>query len=192
MSPPCQPFTRNGKQQDTEDSRTKPLLNIIEKISKMKKKHLPRYLILENVKFFERSETCKMLLEALKSRGFIYRQFMVSPTDLGIPNQRARYFLIAKRGKNMKFNFDSYVKNWKRKKSGKKESPEEPEEKIVVESMEEPVEKIVESMEEPVENILDSTDEPAEKRQKVENDDSDDDEEIVESLKTSDPGEFKI
>ena len=107
----------------------------------MKKKHLPRYLVLENVKFFERSESCKQLLDALSSgiqfskysrfhenfffnvifvslissRGFIYRQFLVSPTDLGIPNQRARYFLIAKRGKSMKFHFDSYVKNWKRK-----------------------------------------------------------------------------
>ena len=40
----------------------------------------------------------------------------MSPTDLGTPNQRARYFLIAKRGKNMKFHFDSYVKNWKKKK----------------------------------------------------------------------------
>ena len=117
MSPPCQPFTRNGKQLDSEDSRTKPLLSIIEKLRTTKKKNLPRYLVLENVKFFERSDTCKMLLAALKSRGFIYRQFLVSPNDLGIPNQRARYFLIAKRGKMMKFNFDSYVKNWKRKKT---------------------------------------------------------------------------
>merc|ERR1712176_1466608 len=98
-----------------EDSRTKPLLAIIEKIKTMKKKHLPRYIVLENVKFFERSDACKMLLEALKERGFIYRQFLISPTDLGIPNQRARYFLIAKRGKKMNFHFDSYVKNWKRK-----------------------------------------------------------------------------
>lgn len=115
-SPPCQPFTRNGKQKDTEDSRCKALLSIIEKIKNMKKKHLPRYLVLENVKFFEKSESCRLLLEALKSRGFIYRQFLISPTDLGIPNQRARYFLIAKRGKKMKFHFDSYVKNWKTKK----------------------------------------------------------------------------
>ena len=56
-----------------------------------------------------------MIFQALKSRGFIYRQFLVSPTDLGIPNQRSRYFLIAKRGKKMKFHFDPYVKNWKRK-----------------------------------------------------------------------------
>jgi len=116
-SPPCQPFTRNGNQKDTADSRSKALLSIIEKIKTMKKKHLPRYMVLENVKFFERSESCKMLLEALKSRGFIYRQFLVSPTDLGIPNQRARYFLIAKRGKKMKFHFDPYVKNWKKKSS---------------------------------------------------------------------------
>lgn len=39
------------------------MLSIIEKIKTMKKKHLPRYMVLENVKFFERSESCKMLLE---------------------------------------------------------------------------------------------------------------------------------
>lgn len=120
-SPPCQPFSRNGKQKDTEDSRCKALLSIIEKIKTAKKKYLPRYMVLENVKFFERSESCKLLLEALRSRGFIYRQFLISPTDLGIPNQRARYFLIAKRGKKMQFHFDSYVKNWKKKKVQKNE-----------------------------------------------------------------------
>jgi len=119
MSPPCQPFTRNGKQKDKEDARTKPLLSIIEKIKTAKKKFLPRYIIMENVKFFEKSETCKDLLAALDSRNFIYRQFLISPTDLGTPNQRARYFLIAKRGKHMKFHFDPYVINWKKKNEAK-------------------------------------------------------------------------
>ena len=122
MSPPCQPFTRNGKQKDKEDPRTKPLLSIIEKIKTSKKKFLPRYIIMENVKFFEKSQTCKDLLAALDSRNFIYRQFLISPTDLGTPNQRARYFLIAKRGKHMKFHFDPYVINWKKKSTGEPES----------------------------------------------------------------------
>lgn len=119
MSPPCQPFTRNGKQKDKEDPRTKPLLSIIEKIKTTKKKFLPRYIIMENVKFFEKSETCKDFLAALDSRNFIYRQFLISPTDLGTPNQRSRYFLIAKRGKHMKFHFDPYVINWKKKSAAK-------------------------------------------------------------------------
>ena len=119
MSPPCQPFTRNGNQKDKEDPRTKPLLSIIEKIKTAKKKFLPRYIIMENVKFFEKSETCKDFLAALDSRNFIYRQFLISPTDLGTPNQRARYFLIAKRGKHMKFHFDPYVINWKKKSEAK-------------------------------------------------------------------------
>ena len=59
------PFSRNGKQKDTEDSRCKALLSIIEKIKTVKKKYLPRYLVLENVKFFERSESCKLLLEVI-------------------------------------------------------------------------------------------------------------------------------
>ena len=40
----------------------------------MKKKHLPRYLVLENVKFFERSESCKQLLDAL-SYGILFSKF---------------------------------------------------------------------------------------------------------------------
>jgi len=172
-SPPCQPFSRNGKQKDTEDSRCKALLSIIEKIKTVKKKYLPRYLVLENVKFFERSESCKLLLEALRSRGFIYRQFLVSPTDLGIPNQRARYFLIAKRGKNMKFHFDSYVKNWKKKK------PKTEEAKEVDLFEEEPEEKPEDKAEE---NKPEDGAEPDAKKPKVEIEDPEEENEKLEEI----------
>ncbi len=51
MSPPCQPFTRQGNEKDLEDFRTtgfKNLLKILEEA-----KFPPNYFFLENVKNFE-------------------------------------------------------------------------------------------------------------------------------------------
>ncbi|KFV41726.1 tRNA (cytosine(38)-C(5))-methyltransferase, partial [Gavia stellata] len=57
---------------------------------------LPKYLLLENVKGFESSSARNELLQTLKTCGFKYQEFLLSPTCLGIPNSRLRYFLIAK------------------------------------------------------------------------------------------------
>ncbi|XP_035162757.1 tRNA (cytosine(38)-C(5))-methyltransferase isoform X2 [Callithrix jacchus] len=70
MSPPCQPFTRLQR--------------------------LPKYILLENVKGFEVSSTRDLLLQTIENCGFQYQEFLLSPTSLGIPNSRLRYFLIAK------------------------------------------------------------------------------------------------
>ena len=50
MSPPCQPFTRQGNKKELEDNRSiafKHLMNILNKT-----KYFPNYFILENVKKF--------------------------------------------------------------------------------------------------------------------------------------------
>uniref|UniRef100_A0A8C6HXM1 tRNA (cytosine(38)-C(5))-methyltransferase n=1 Tax=Mus spicilegus TaxID=10103 RepID=A0A8C6HXM1_MUSSI len=70
MSPPCQPFTRLQK--------------------------LPKYILLENVKGFEVSSTRGLLIQTIEACGFQYQEFLLSPSSLGIPNSRLRYFLIAK------------------------------------------------------------------------------------------------
>uniref|UniRef100_A0A8C9AUE5 tRNA (cytosine(38)-C(5))-methyltransferase n=1 Tax=Prolemur simus TaxID=1328070 RepID=A0A8C9AUE5_PROSS len=72
MSPPCQPFTRIGRQGDMTDPRTNSFLYILD--------ILPRDLLIQTI------ENC----------GFQYQEFLLSPTSLGIPNSRLRYFLIAK------------------------------------------------------------------------------------------------
>ncbi|POI26986.1 hypothetical protein CIB84_009264, partial [Bambusicola thoracicus] len=56
----------------------------------------PKYLLLENVKGFESSSARNELLRTLETCGFKYQEFLLSPTCLGIPNSRLRYFLIAK------------------------------------------------------------------------------------------------
>ncbi|XP_015708914.1 tRNA (cytosine(38)-C(5))-methyltransferase isoform X2 [Coturnix japonica] len=94
MSPPCQPFTRIGLQGDVSDPRTKSFLYILDILPRLQK--LPKYLLLENVKGFESSSARCELLRTLETCGYLYQEFLLSPTCLGIPNSRLRYFLIAK------------------------------------------------------------------------------------------------
>ncbi|NWZ00853.1 TRDMT methyltransferase, partial [Loxia curvirostra] len=94
MSPPCQPFTRIGLQGDVSDPRTKSFLYILDILPRLQK--LPKYLLLENVKGFETSSARNELLQTLATCGFKYQEFLLSPTCLGIPNSRLRYFLMAK------------------------------------------------------------------------------------------------
>ncbi|XP_063003685.1 tRNA (cytosine(38)-C(5))-methyltransferase [Elgaria multicarinata webbii] len=94
MSPPCQPFTRIGRQGDISDPRTRSFLYILDILPKLAK--LPKYLLLENVKGFETSSARDELLRTLENCGFTYQEFLLSPTCLGIPNSRLRYFLIAR------------------------------------------------------------------------------------------------
>uniref|UniRef100_A0A3P8ZEH5 tRNA (cytosine(38)-C(5))-methyltransferase n=1 Tax=Esox lucius TaxID=8010 RepID=A0A3P8ZEH5_ESOLU len=72
MSPPCQPFTRIGLQGDISDPRTKSFLYILD--------------------LLPRESMVKTLIEC----GYNYQELLVSPTCLGMPNSRLRYFLIAK------------------------------------------------------------------------------------------------
>nr|XP_048317008.1 tRNA (cytosine(38)-C(5))-methyltransferase isoform X4 [Myodes glareolus] len=95
MSPPCQPFTRIGLQGDMTDPRTNSFLYILDILPRLQK--LPKYILLENVKGFEVSSTRELLIQTMEACGFQYQEFLLSPSSLGIPNSRLRYFLIAKR-----------------------------------------------------------------------------------------------
>ncbi|XP_060638326.2 tRNA (cytosine(38)-C(5))-methyltransferase isoform X1 [Anolis sagrei] len=94
MSPPCQPFTRIGRQGDVSDPRTRSFLYILDILPRLAK--LPKYLLLENVKGFETSSARDELIKTLEKCEFTYQEFLLSPTCLGIPNARLRYFLIAR------------------------------------------------------------------------------------------------
>ncbi|XP_072234998.1 tRNA (cytosine(38)-C(5))-methyltransferase [Leuresthes tenuis] len=93
MSPPCQPFTRIGLQGDIADNRTKSFLYILDILPRLCK--LPRFIVLENVKGFEKSSARTLLIKTLIDCGYTFQEVMVSPTSVGIPNSRLRYFLIA-------------------------------------------------------------------------------------------------
>ncbi|XP_068565713.1 tRNA (cytosine(38)-C(5))-methyltransferase isoform X1 [Cebidichthys violaceus] len=94
MSPPCQPFTRIGLQGDIADPRTKSFLYILHLLPRLSR--LPRFILLENVKGFESSTARDRLVKTLQECGYTFQEIMVSPTSVGIPNSRLRYFLTAK------------------------------------------------------------------------------------------------
>ena len=94
MSPPCQPFTRQGKQNDLKDPRTEPLVHIINLLPTLQNL---RYILVENVKGFDTSEACKQLVGTLRLLSFDTNAVLMSPTELGIPNSRLRCYIIAKK-----------------------------------------------------------------------------------------------
>ena len=94
MSPPCQPFTRQGLKGDSNDHRTDSFVHLMSLLTQMERK--PKGLFIENVKGFEESKTREQLVEVLKECGMDYREFLLSPTQFGIPNSRLRYYLCAK------------------------------------------------------------------------------------------------
>jgi len=95
LSPPCQPYTRIGKQRDVDDPRAQSFLHLIALLPQLT--HRPNYIILENVKGFEVSETHRHLLDQFKSMNYFFEEFFLSPTQFGIPNSRLRYFCLARR-----------------------------------------------------------------------------------------------
>lgn len=93
MSPPCQPFTRNGLQKDVQDPRTVSFLHILELLPHLDVDNI----LLENVKGFETSQMRDILVKALTESSFVYQELILSPNEFGIPNSRARYYCLARR-----------------------------------------------------------------------------------------------
>ena len=95
ISPPCQPYTRTGLKKGALDARSQSFLKIIEQLPKLT--YPPAYILIENVKGFEESDTRELLVTQLKNCAYTYQEFMLSPHQFGIPNSRSRYFLLAKK-----------------------------------------------------------------------------------------------
>lgn len=100
MSPPCQPFTRNNDTatRDKVDPRSASFLHLQQILQEMESP--PDLLFLENVVGFEVSDCCQDFLQVLSSRNFIITQFHLTPLQYGIPNDRPRYYCIARRQPN--------------------------------------------------------------------------------------------
>jgi len=98
---PCQPFSKAGKQEGTEDTERGNLLNEIVKILDYRK---PSYFILENVPHLARHNdeiTWKRMKAKLERAGDGYSvdQKVYSPHEFGIPQHRKRIYIVgSKRG----------------------------------------------------------------------------------------------
>jgi site-specific DNA-cytosine methylase len=93
LSPPCQPYTRRGLQRDMSDPRAASLLAMLPRIEQLR----PRYVALENVPGFEESRTGELLRATLDRAGYRTVCGLLCPTELGIPNRRRRFYLLASR-----------------------------------------------------------------------------------------------
>lgn len=94
MSPPCQPHTRQGHQKDIEDPRSSALTHlstVLPILSTLK------FVLLENVAGFETSEARQQIKSSLEEAKFECQEFLLCPRQIGIPNSRLRYYLLARR-----------------------------------------------------------------------------------------------
>lgn len=93
LSPPCQPYTRRGHQRHQDDPRAATFLAALALIDACR----PPFVALENVVGFETSVARDRLLETLTSAGYEARETLLCPSQLGWPNRRPRYYLVAAR-----------------------------------------------------------------------------------------------
>lgn len=91
LSPPCTPYTTRGRQRDVDDPRAASLLHVIERIDSLR----PRAVALENVAGFAGSRAHGRLREVLDRRGYAVRETGLCPSELGLPNRRPRFYLVA-------------------------------------------------------------------------------------------------
>lgn len=108
MSPPCQPFTRVGNKKDVNDARSDALVHICEILPELT---TIDFILMENVKGFETSQAHDLYVEALKNAGFHYQEFLLSPTEIGVPNTRTRYYCLARRKRPFLFETDSILEH---------------------------------------------------------------------------------
>ena len=99
MSPPCQPFTSttNAKRLDARDSRTAGFRAMMRLLVDLSADQKPQWIVLENVKGFVGSEMLCEFYDCLERNGYGYREYLLSPMQLGIPNHRRRYYLVAEK-----------------------------------------------------------------------------------------------
>ncbi|KAK4422325.1 tRNA (cytosine(38)-C(5))-methyltransferase 2 [Sesamum alatum] len=95
LSPPCQPYTRQGLQKGSSDARASSFLKILELIPQTSRP--PLMLFVENVVGFETSDTHKRMIAMLRENHFDTQEFILSPLQFGVPYSRPRYFCLAKR-----------------------------------------------------------------------------------------------
>ncbi len=91
MSPPCQPFTRRGLARDLADRRCRALVRLVALLAECR----PAEVALENVVGFDGSQAHRLLLEQLGRLGYHCRSRRLCPTEMGWPNRRPRYYLLA-------------------------------------------------------------------------------------------------
>lgn len=97
MSPPCQPHTRqhSNQSEDLSDPRSNSFLHICHLLEQLPKEHRPGLIMLENVVGFEASGSCQRWRKVLSDCDYAVGHFLLTPTQVALPNDRPRYYSIA-------------------------------------------------------------------------------------------------
>jgi DNA (cytosine-5)-methyltransferase 1 len=97
--PPCQPFSVGGNQKGIEDGRDgfPVFIDAVKKLN-------PTVFMFENVRglLYSNKWYFEIILEELRSLGYVIDYRLLNAVDYGIPQNRERLFVV---GHNSKFNF---------------------------------------------------------------------------------------
>lgn len=77
-----------------QNYRNASFLHLIQLMKILDEDQLPNYFLVENVAFFENSQTHTFLTKTLTELNYNFQEFLLSPTQFNIPNQRLRYFCL--------------------------------------------------------------------------------------------------
>jgi tRNA (cytosine38-C5)-methyltransferase len=91
LSPPCQPFTRRGRQRDVDDPRCAGFLRVARLLPVLR----PRRVLVENVVGFHGSRMHALLMSALRELGHDVRDVETCPSHAGAPVKRPRQFVVS-------------------------------------------------------------------------------------------------
>lgn len=94
FSPPCQAFSKSGKQKGFEDARG----TLIYEVFRILDNHHPKYILMENVRNLvshDNGQTIDVILNSLHNLGYRTpeKPLILSPHYFGIPQTRERAFL---------------------------------------------------------------------------------------------------
>lgn len=93
MSPPCQPYTRRGLGRGLDDPRGRGFLTVLDRLAALR----PAAIALENVPEFAESEAHRRLRAVLEGADYEVHEQLLCPSELGWPNRRRRFYLVASR-----------------------------------------------------------------------------------------------
>ncbi|MFN5467963.1 MAG: DNA cytosine methyltransferase [Pirellulaceae bacterium] len=96
MSPPCQPFSKRGRQLGDLDRRHESFQVLLEKVPEL----LPRWIFLENVPPFLESSSFERMRQRLQSWGYRVAWSCLCPSTWGSYNRRLRCYVAATRDRH--------------------------------------------------------------------------------------------
>jgi tRNA (cytosine38-C5)-methyltransferase len=97
LSPPCQPHSRQHSRasRDEGDPRSASFWHLCELLKQMNANKKPALLCLENVVGFEISKSCRRVWMQALHPDYLVAEFHLTPTQVGLPNDRPRYYCLA-------------------------------------------------------------------------------------------------